>query len=86
MRYENITITAIHRDVGQLTHSHLHHQVIRALQHICQFSGDDVTTDERKLAFFNEIRHAFGRSALLLSGGATLGAVCFVKFSFWLIV
>ena len=26
-----------------------------------------------KLAFFNETRHAFGRSALLLSGGARLG-------------
>lgn len=26
-----------------------------------------------KLSFFNETRHAFGRSALLLSGGATLG-------------
>ena len=26
-----------------------------------------------KLAFFNETRHAFGRTALLLSGGAALG-------------
>lgn len=26
-----------------------------------------------KLAFFNETRHAFGRTALLLSGGSTLG-------------
>lgn len=31
-----------------------------------------VSTAE-KLSFFNETRHAFGRSALLLSGGATLG-------------
>ncbi len=28
---------------------------------------------DAKLAFFNEIRHAYGRSALLLSGGAALG-------------
>ena len=26
-----------------------------------------------KLAFFNETRHAYGRTALLLSGGAALG-------------
>jgi len=30
-------------------------------------------TTAEKLSFFNETRHAFGRSALLLSGGATLG-------------
>lgn len=34
--------------------------------------GSGVSTAE-KLSFFNETRHAFGRSALLLSGGATLG-------------
>jgi TAG lipase/steryl ester hydrolase/phospholipase A2/LPA acyltransferase len=28
---------------------------------------------QRKRAFFHEIKHAFGRSALLLSGGASLG-------------
>jgi len=26
-----------------------------------------------KLAFFNEMRHSYGRSALMLSGGAVLG-------------
>lgn len=31
-----------------------------------------VPTDA-KLAFFNETRHAYGRTALLLSGGAYLG-------------
>ena len=36
--------------------------------------GDEesVPTDAR-LAFFNETRHAYGRTALLLSGGAALG-------------
>ena len=29
--------------------------------------------DDAKLAFFNETRHAYGRSALMLSGGAYLG-------------
>ena len=31
-----------------------------------------IPTDAR-LAFFNETRHAYGRTALLLSGGAALG-------------
>eukprot|EP01035_Chromulina_nebulosa_P019747 gene19747-25679_t len=35
-------------------------------------SEDDIPSDA-KLAFFNETRHAFGRTALLLSGGAALG-------------
>ena len=41
-----------------------------------ELSGSDdefVITAADKLSFFNETRHAFGRSALLLSGGATLG-------------
>lgn len=33
---------------------------------------DEFSTDN-KLDFFNETRHAFGRSALLLSGGGSLG-------------
>ena len=33
---------------------------------------EEIPTDA-KLAFFNETRHAYGRSALLLSGGAYLG-------------
>lgn len=54
----------------------------------CQFSPPELTSERLlfschttqtadelvdKLAFFNETRHAFGRSALLLSGGASLG-------------
>lgn len=35
-------------------------------------SNEDLSTDN-KLAFFSETRHAFGRSALLLSGGGSLG-------------
>jgi hypothetical protein len=34
-----------------------------------------MNSSHEKLAFFTETRHAFGRSALLLSGGATLGLV-----------
>jgi TAG lipase/steryl ester hydrolase/phospholipase A2/LPA acyltransferase len=40
-------------------------------------SFDDIYKEEvsidNKLAFFSETRHAFGRSALLLSGGGGLG-------------
>jgi TAG lipase / steryl ester hydrolase / phospholipase A2 / LPA acyltransferase len=35
-------------------------------------SDEPIPTDAR-LAFFNETRHAYGRTALLLSGGAALG-------------
>ena len=47
-------------------------EVVRALQLVCVIESEDVSAAD-KLAFFNETRHAFGRSALLLSGGATLG-------------
>lgn len=44
----------------------------KALDVICDANSEDVP-DEAKLAFFNEARHAYGRTALLLSGGAYLG-------------
>eukprot|EP00172_Hildenbrandia_rubra_P004252 Plantae.Rhodophyta-Hildenbrandia_rubra.ctg8214.p1 GENE.Plantae.Rhodophyta-Hildenbrandia_rubra.ctg8214~~Plantae.Rhodophyta-Hildenbrandia_rubra.ctg8214.p1 ORF type:complete len:795 (-),score=164.91 Plantae.Rhodophyta-Hildenbrandia_rubra.ctg8214:6482-8866(-) len=34
-------------------------------------------TEDEKLSFFNEARHAYGRTALMLSGGATLGLTHF---------
>lgn len=48
--------------------------IIDALHFVCDSkdSMDEIPTDA-KLAFFNEVRHAFGRTALLLSGGAALG-------------
>eukprot|EP00475_Leptophrys_vorax_P013103 TRINITY_DN19485_c0_g1_i1.p1 TRINITY_DN19485_c0_g1~~TRINITY_DN19485_c0_g1_i1.p1 ORF type:complete len:670 (-),score=152.29 TRINITY_DN19485_c0_g1_i1:1680-3689(-) len=47
-------------------------EVVRAL-HLVANETHPRISNNRKLAFFNETRHAFGRSALLLSGGATLG-------------
>lgn len=38
-----------------------------------QVLHDSSIEKSRKLAFFNETRHAFGRSALLLSGGGSMG-------------
>eukprot|EP00614_Pseudopedinella_elastica_P006151 CAMPEP_0172603474 /NCGR_PEP_ID=MMETSP1068-20121228/23725_1 /TAXON_ID=35684 /ORGANISM="Pseudopedinella elastica, Strain CCMP716" /LENGTH=166 /DNA_ID=CAMNT_0013405227 /DNA_START=14 /DNA_END=511 /DNA_ORIENTATION=+ len=38
----------------------------------CTPPADSIPT-EVKLAFFNEMRHAYGRTALMLSGGAALG-------------
>lgn len=51
-----------------------HETMARALQFICDspISDEEIPTDV-KLAFFNETRHAFGRTAVLLSGGAYLG-------------
>jgi TAG lipase/steryl ester hydrolase/phospholipase A2/LPA acyltransferase len=51
-----------------------HGTVVKALNFVCDspISDDEVPTDA-KLAFFNETRHAYGRTALLLSGGAYLG-------------
>ena len=58
---------------------------MKALNFVCDVnpSMDHIGTDV-KLAFFNEARHSFGRTALLLSGGAGLGFyhVGFVKALF----
>ncbi|GJP42705.1 hypothetical protein CLOM_g2244 [Closterium sp. NIES-68] len=43
------------------------------LRAVCDSHSDAFPLDA-KLAFIHEVRHAFGRTALLLSGGAALGA------------
>lgn len=43
------------------------------LRAVCETDSDEFSVDE-KIAFIQETRHAFGRTALLLSGGAALGA------------
>ncbi|KAJ3669230.1 hypothetical protein LUZ60_011180 [Juncus effusus] len=48
-------------------------EVSTQLRMVCNSESDDLLLDE-KLAFMHETRHAFGRTALLLSGGASLGA------------
>ena len=45
-------------------------EVQRCLRHI---SFSENLSDEQKLNFLQETRHAFGRTALLLSGGGSLG-------------
>ena len=47
-------------------------KVVRALEYVATAPDATVPTDVR-LAFFNETRHAFGRTAMLLSGGAANG-------------
>ncbi len=50
-----------------------HQVVVHALNTVCDSrDSGDIPTDA-KLAFFNETRHSYGRTALLLSGGAYLG-------------
>eukprot|EP00474_Spongospora_subterranea_P009834 CRZ10292.1 hypothetical protein [Spongospora subterranea] len=47
-------------------------EVVRALNLVANERTSPIQ-NVRKLAFFMETRHSFGRSALLLSGGSTLG-------------
>ncbi|KAF9182646.1 hypothetical protein BGZ51_004532, partial [Haplosporangium sp. Z 767] len=47
-------------------------EVIRQLNIICDTESDDFSV-AAKLEFFTHTRQAFGRTALLLSGGATMG-------------
>ncbi|KAF3777913.1 Triacylglycerol lipase [Nymphaea thermarum] len=48
-------------------------EVSAQLRMVCDSDSDELPLEER-LAFLHEARHAFGRTALLLSGGASLGA------------
>lgn len=52
-----------------------HNVVCSALDFCCDAPDDpdDPVPTEARLAFFNETRHSYGRTALLLSGGAALG-------------
>ncbi|XP_057424512.1 triacylglycerol lipase SDP1-like [Lotus japonicus] len=48
-------------------------EVSTQLRMVCDSDSDELALEER-LTFMLETRHAFGRTALLLSGGASLGA------------
>lgn len=48
-------------------------EVSTQLRLVCNSDSEELVLEE-KLAFMHETRHSFGRTALLLSGGATLGA------------
>ncbi|OEL16899.1 Triacylglycerol lipase SDP1 [Dichanthelium oligosanthes] len=48
-------------------------EVSTQLKMVCETDTDELLLEE-KLAFVQETRHAFGRTALLLSGGASLGS------------
>ncbi|KAE9590155.1 hypothetical protein Lal_00027830 [Lupinus albus] len=48
-------------------------EVSTQLRMVCDSDSEDLALEE-KHAFMHETRHAFGRTALLLSGGASLGA------------
>eukprot|EP00618_Florenciella_parvula_P012708 CAMPEP_0119487064 /NCGR_PEP_ID=MMETSP1344-20130328/13249_1 /TAXON_ID=236787 /ORGANISM="Florenciella parvula, Strain CCMP2471" /LENGTH=839 /DNA_ID=CAMNT_0007521875 /DNA_START=134 /DNA_END=2653 /DNA_ORIENTATION=+ len=50
-----------------------YHQTISKALEVIATSTDDGIPTEVKLNFFNEARHAYGRTALMLSGGAILG-------------
>ncbi|XWS65367.1 hypothetical protein CRYUN_Cryun05aG0106500 [Craigia yunnanensis] len=48
-------------------------EVSTQLRMVCNSDSEELSLEE-KLAFMHETRHSFGRTALLLSGGASLGA------------
>lgn len=48
-------------------------EVSTQLKMVCYSESDELLLEE-KLSFMHETRHAFGRTALLLSGGASLGS------------
>ncbi|XP_027186338.1 triacylglycerol lipase SDP1 isoform X2 [Cicer arietinum] len=48
-------------------------EVSTQLRMVCHSDSEELALEE-KLAFMHETRHAYGRTALLLSGGASLGA------------
>eukprot|EP00934_Nitzschia_sp_Nitz4_P005640 Nitzschia sp. Nitz4//scaffold10_size219509//111906//114647//NITZ4_001432-RA/size219509-processed-gene-0.336-mRNA-1//-1//CDS//3329532932//5630//frame0 len=53
-----------------------HNVVCAALDYVCDSpvpQGEQPIPTDARLAFFNETRHAYGRTAILLSGGAALG-------------
>jgi TAG lipase/steryl ester hydrolase/phospholipase A2/LPA acyltransferase len=54
-----------------------YHNVVCAALDVCcdapVLPGDGPIATEARLSFFNETRHSYGRTALLLSGGAALG-------------
>eukprot|EP00347_Sterkiella_histriomuscorum_P000572 403375331 len=49
-----------------------HNEVIECVRFIYYYKGQKLNL-QQKLEFFAETRHSFGRTALLLSGGATFG-------------
>lgn len=82
------------RNLGNITNSELHEnnplvpepiqeyikEVQAALRFITEYSGPDFPAAD-KLNFLRETRHAFGRTALVLSGGGGLGAFHLVRCS-----
>lgn len=53
-----------------------HNVVCSALDFVCDAPtppGEEPIPTDARLSFFNETRHSYGRTALLLSGGAALG-------------
>ena len=48
-------------------------EVQKHLEGVTAYDGPDMTLED-KLNFLRETRHAFGRTALVLSGGGALGA------------
>ena len=55
-------------------------EVQKHLEGVTAYDGPDMSLED-KLNFLRETRHAFGRTALVLSGGGALGAFHIVSHS-----
>ena len=52
-------------------------EVVKQMNIICDTESEEISTKD-KLEFFTNTRQSFGRTALLLSGGATFGTYEFM--------
>ena len=53
-------------------------EVKQHLEFVTRYDGSDLALED-KINFLRETRHAFGRTALVLSGGGALGAFHVVR-------
>ena len=49
-----------------------HNELIKAIEHVYYYQGRQVNQQE-KLEFFQQVQKSYGRTALMLSGGAGFG-------------
>src|SRR4051812_17147642 len=67
--YEHASIVGTKKLIEEYTQ-----EVVNQLRYVCDYEDTDgQLTLEKKFDFFYQSRQSYGRSALLLSGGATMG-------------
>ena len=84
----HLSLAGLHRNLGGIGNAHLHEKTLVGTKKIIEEYTSEVClclnmlkdtefgsdfTLESKIQLFRETAHAYGRTALLLSGGSTLG-------------